>query len=635
MNDQVQLLDQHGHPLQMRQDTAHFAASRIARELRDWTPSLESADAEMLGENRTIAARSYDLERNNGIAGGAIRTQIDNIVGTGLRLVSKPDYRILGKTKEWAAEWARLAESEWRTFADSPDFDAARQLNFGGMTVLQMRAAFLAGEGLGLVMWLPNRPGAKWATAIQAIDPARLGNDGCMFTDKLRDGIEVNEYGEPIAYHIRKSHPGEAFGFGGDTTFERVEARTPFGRRRVIHLYEKLRAGQTRGKAILASVMGAFKMLDHYQRSELQATVANALIAAFIETPMGGEDIANLFGDSKEYIKQRDANGFDVKLEGASVIPLFPGDKMSAFNPGRPNTAYSAFVEAVLRYISAGLNMPYELLMKDFSKTNYSSARAALLEAWRYFMAKRDWVATYWADPIYELWMEEAVSKGKIDAPDFYENRAAYCRCQWIGPGRGLLDPLKEAQASDLRMKMGASTLEKECAEQGEDWEEVLQQRARERSLALSLGMEDIHAPPAQGGATGQQSAPATTDDAEDTDDVEDSDSQASPVARAKEPTMPPTKSGEPVAKAAPPAKPGGVDVADFRNQVDAYGIGVRAGVITPQKSDEEYFRSKAKLPAQSDEVNAVWDKEPTRRPLTISNAALGTAPITPMEDQP
>ena len=523
MNEQVQLLDQHGHPLQMRQDTSHFAASRVARELRDWTPSLESADAELLGENPTIPARRSELDRNNGIAGGAIRTQIDNIVGTGLRLSAKPDYRALGKTKEWAAEWSRIAEAKWRTFADSTDFDAARQLNFGGMTVLQLRAAFLSGDGLALALWLPDRPGAKWATAIQAIDPARLGNQCGLITEKMRDGVEINEYGEPVAYHIRKTHPGDVYNFGGDITFERVEARTAWGRRRVIHLYEKLRAGQTRGKAILASVMGAFKMLDHYQRSELQATVANALIAAFIETPMGGEDIANLFGTPQQYMKERNANGFDVKLEGASVIPLFPGDKMSAFNPGRPNTAYSAFVEAVLRYISAGLNIPYELLMKDFSKTNYSSARAALLEAWRYFMARREWISTYWADPCYELWMEEAVSKGEIDAPDFYENRAAYTRCRWIGPGRGLLDPLKEAQASDTRMKMGMSTLEQECAEQGDDWEEVLQQRARERDYALSLGMQDIHAGPVQGGAPGTSYPyPQTPDDEEDKQNTEE-----------------------------------------------------------------------------------------------------------------
>ena len=360
---------------------------------------------------------------------------------------------------------------------------------------MQLRSCLLAGDGLGLAMWLPDRPGAKWSTAVQAIDPARLSTPpGQPDGQRLRDGIEISEYGEPLAYHIRKSHPGDVYGFmPGDRAFERVPARTAFGRRRVIHLYEKLRPGQTRGKAIFARVMAAFRMLDHYQRTELQTTVANSMIAAFIKTTMSGEQVADLFGSGKQYVQER--NGWDVKLEGASVIPLLPGDGLQAFNPTRPNSAYSAFVEAILRYISAGLNMPYELLMRDFSKTNYSSARAALLEAWRYFLAMREWLATYWADPVYELWLEEAVNRGEVDAPDFYENRAAYCACRWIGPGRGWIDPLKEAQAADSRMnEAGISTFERECAEQGLDWEEVLEQRAKERDFGKTLGL-DVHAP--------------------------------------------------------------------------------------------------------------------------------------------
>lgn len=493
----VQILDAHGQPLRASMaDTAHFAASRIAREMKNWTPALESADGELLYESDTIAARSYDLERNNGIAGGVIRTNIDNIVGTGLRLAAKPDYRALGRTKEWADEWSRNTEAKWRTFADTLEFDAARQLNFGGMTTMQLRACLLSGDAIGLPMWLPNRPGAKWSTAIQAIDPARLSTPtGQINGPRMRDGIEViPETGEPVAYHFRKSHPGDGYGFlQGDTAFERVPAMTPFGRRKVIHLYEKLRPGQSRGKAIFAKVMAAFRMLDHYQRTELQTTVANSMIAAFIKTTMTGEQVAELFGSGKQYVQER--NGWDVKLEGASVIPLFPGDELQAFNPTRPNSAYSAFVEAILRYIGAGLNMPYELLMKDFSKTNYSSARAALLEAWRYFLAMREWLATYWADPIYALWLEEAVNRGEVEAPDFYENRAAYCACRWIGPGRGWVDPLKEAQAADSRMnEAGVSTLERECAEQGLDWEEVLEQRAKERDFGKTLGL-DVHAP--------------------------------------------------------------------------------------------------------------------------------------------
>ena len=78
-----------------------------------------------------------------------------------------------------------------------------------------------------------------------------------------------------------------------------------------------------------------------------------------------------------------------------------------------------------------------------------------------------------------------------VEAADFYTNRFAYTRAKWIGPGRGWIDPVKEAQAAQIRMDAGISTLEDECAEQGLDWEEVLEQRARERSRMEELGLLD------------------------------------------------------------------------------------------------------------------------------------------------
>ncbi len=499
----LRIVDQFGSPIRASEcDTSHFAASREARELRRWTPALESADTELFGERDTIAARAYDLERNNGIAGGAIRTLIDNIAGIGLRLSARPDYRALGRDKAWSDEWSATTEASWRTFANSRDFDAARNLNFNGQTVVMLRAALLAGDGLAVPQWLPDRPGAKWATCFQLVDPARLSSPGGQFgqigmfgkSGSTRDGVEVNSHGEAVAYHIRKNHPGDVYALGaGAEEYERIPARTAHGRRRVIHLFEQTRPGQTRGKSILAGVMGAFKMLDHYQRIELQTVVVNSMIAAFIETPMKPEEIAELFGSTEKYMDSR--NGWNVKLEGASVIPLHPGDKLNSFTPTRPNSAYEAFVNAVLRYISTGLNMPYELLMKDFSKTNYSSARAALLEAWRYFNAQRSWLATYWAAPVYELWMEEAVARGEVEAPGFYENQAAYCAANWIGSGRGWVDPLKEANAGGERIRNNFSTLQQEAAEQGLDYRDVLEQRASEETFAKSLGLPGAAAP--------------------------------------------------------------------------------------------------------------------------------------------
>jgi lambda family phage portal protein len=495
----VQLLDSSGQPMKSGlrfkvSDTAHRAASLRTRELASWMPLLGSADSDLLSELPTLVSRSRDLTRNHGVAAGAIQTLVDNVIGTGLRLASIPDYRALGKTKEWADDWARGVESEWRAWSESTACDAANALTFHGMTALVFRASLINGEVLALPLWLESRldqRGASYATTIQLIEADRLSNPaGVQDSKTLRSGIEIDTYGAAVAYHIRKTHPGDAYiGYGQDREeWLRVPVRTQFGRLRVLHVHDKERTGQHRGKPLLTSIMAMFKMLDHYERSELQAAVVNAMIAAFIETPLDGEAIGEMFGGSVEdYLAAR--NEWDIKLQGGSIIPVFPGDKVSPFTPSRPNSGYGQFVENVLRHIGAGLNIPFELLMKDFSKTNYSSARAALLEAWRYFNARRQWMATYWAKPVYELWLEEAINRGVIDAPDFYERRAAWTRCKWIGPGRGWVDPVKEAKAAQLRMQIGLSTLEDECASQGLDWEEVLEQLAREKAKITELGL--------------------------------------------------------------------------------------------------------------------------------------------------
>jgi capsid protein len=106
------------------------------------------------------------------------------------------------------------------------------------------------------------------------------------------------------------------------------------------------------------------------------------------------------------------------------------------------------------------------------------------------------------------------VNAGEVDAPDFYENKAAYCRARWIGPGRGWIDPLKEAQAADMRMKIMVSTLEDECAEQGKDWEEVLEQYAEEeaRLKELKLTRTEVQKALGKPSSTYSSDAPAPED---------------------------------------------------------------------------------------------------------------------------
>ena len=478
--------------------SAHAGASTSDLSMASWQPFAGSADADLLPDLGMLASRSRDLMRNNGLAAGGQQTLKDNIIGSVLRLSATPDYRLLEWDRAQARTWANTVEAEFRTFADSTECDAAGQLNLLGLTLQALGGSMMNGEALALPLWLPE-PGQRWATRLMMIEADRLDTPpGMGSRSDMRGGVEINAYGAPVAYHIRRSHPGDAIGMqwfaSAADTFDRIPAYTDWGRRRVLHLHDKERTGQSRGKPILSAVMREFNMAGKYATTELQAAVANSMIAAFLESDLDPESAAALFGETPRSAWETSVSQARHirQMQGAAIIPLPAGARLSSFTPGRPNAAFDAFMVATLRHIAAGMNIPYELLLKDFSRTNYSSARAALLEAWRYFHGRRRWLTDYWLRPIFELWLEEAINAGRIEAPDFYGNRYAYTRCRFIFSGRGWVDPVKEATAAALRIEKGLSTMEAECAEQGLDWEEVLEQQAYEANRRAELGLPPL-----------------------------------------------------------------------------------------------------------------------------------------------
>ena len=467
-------------------ETAYAAASRSAKDLTSWQPWRMSPDAALLGELDTINARGDDLARNNGVAAGAERTYVDNVIGPRVVCKPNPDRVALKKDATWVDEWSREVEAEAKSFFDGVYFDAGARLNFHSATRLQATTLASAGEHLALPLWLTDR-GSRWNTAIQLIDPARLSNpNGRSDSATLRGGIEIDAYGAPLAYNIRKSHPGDLFSLGAFSTagtWERIPAWTPFGRARVIHGFEPNRIGQNRGRPPIAPVARMFKMYDHLTVEKLRSTVLNAMIFAAMETPLDQEAFVTAFGGDKISDYQDSLKEWRVQMKGGAIIPMPPGTKLNPFLPGGPDSELDAFATLMLRHIGVGLNMPYELIFKDFSKTNYSSARAALLEAWRYFYGCRQMVSDGWCSVIYDLWFEEAVNRGRIPdckPEDFYARRLAWTQAKWIYAGRGWVDPLKEAQAAGTRMDNNLSSEEDEAAEQGKDARDIREQRARE-----------------------------------------------------------------------------------------------------------------------------------------------------------
>lgn len=486
-----------------------WGGSRPSQALAGWTPPLLSADASWLDERDTSVGRIRDLERHEGWVSSGIDKQVDMLVGGTFRLNAKPDALALGISEDEAQELGRQIQSEWRGYAEDPTFrcDAERQLPFAGLMGLLAREFVTIGEGLGVLRWM-DRPGRPYATALHVVDADRLSNPHNRMDDEfLAGGVERDEDGAPTAYYIRKAHPGDLYMRGAKaTTWDRIPRWDDLGnaqRPKVLHVYDKKRPGQTRGVSRLVSTLVKLKMLSRYSEAEVKTAAINATIVGAIYTQMGADYAAERLGDESavpdwNVFNSQRADFYEQSarvMDENRFITLFPTDRLDLNTQPRQTAGYPAFQSAFLQAFYAALGISYEQGSMDWSKVNYSSARAALNEVWRGVARLRAILTWSAANLVYYAWLEEALDRGRIKVPtgavDFYDAPAAWMRAEWIGPARGYIDPVKEAQAAVLRMNAQISTLERESAEQGGDYETNLAQLSREQEDRRRLGLGD------------------------------------------------------------------------------------------------------------------------------------------------
>jgi len=416
---------------------------------------------------------SRDLNRNDPVASGATDTITFNIVGQGLGPQSRIRADRLGIPDNRAKQLQQQAEDAWDLWGRHAD--AGNRMTIDELQFLAIRKVVEDGEILAIPV-MSDEPWRPFSRCLEMIESERLDS----FSAAAPHGIKVGPRGEPQTYYIRQVDWRT-----GMLTGERIpiEARDLKGRPKIIHVFPSRRVGQLRGVPWFAPVISYFRDLNAYLEAEVVAARVSACLAVFI-TKMDPLQAGMAQGSGVDAKGNRYQN-----LEPGLVGYLGIGEDIQVVDPKRPGNTFEPFLTGLLRLIGAALNLPYELLLKDFSKTNYSSARAALLEGRRMFMTWRNWFARRFLQPIYELVLEEAFARGLFEAPDWERNKVEYCRCIWIGGGWGWIDPTKEVEASKMALDWGLSTLAEEAAAQGRDWEETLEQRAREEKKIGDLGL--------------------------------------------------------------------------------------------------------------------------------------------------
>lgn len=467
---------------------SNYGASRTKKSLFGWLFHGGSAREDIQENLDVLRQRSRDLYMGVPLATGALKTYRTNVVGLGLRLKSQIDYEFLGLTEEEAQTLETQIEREFALWADSTACDLERLDNFCELQQLAFLNWLMSGD---IITLLPTtkRVNMPYDLRVRLIEADRLSDPYGSIDPHIVGGVEVNDAGEVVAYHISTHHP--LSWEPSETKWQRVEAYgAKTGRRNVLHIMNRERIGQRRGVPMLAPVIEALKQLGRYTDAELVAAVVSGMFTVFIEKDGVSSDGA--FGEviaEEQQVDSGDENS--IELAPGAVVDLGSGEKAHDMNPGRPNTAFDGFVVSICRQIGAALEMPYEILVKNFN-ASYSASRAALLEFWKAVKMYRSWLVTDFCQPIFEEWLTEAVAKGRISAPGFFADpliRKAYCTAEWNGPAQGLLNPVQEVNAAAARVENGFSTGEREAAEMnGSDFYRNARQRKQEKRI-----MEEVN----------------------------------------------------------------------------------------------------------------------------------------------
>ena len=483
--------------------------------------------------NSTLRQRARMLYMSAPIATSAIKTNRTNVVGVGLKLKSRIDREVLGLTPEQAEEWQKATEREFSLWAQNKRAcDATGMNTFYGLQQLALISWLLSGDCIGVLKQYEVDRLLPYALRVHLIESDRIATptnygDGAAINyttgknpdtgNAIYDGVEVDGNGMVVAYHIRNTYP---FEIGAPTTtWTRVLAyQEQTGLPNVVHVMDSERPDQYRGVSYLAQAIEPLLQVRRYSESELMAAVIESFFTAFVKTEAPTDDMP--FNQVEPDAPQEPKSPNEYSMGPGQINIMEPGEDVTFAQPTRPAGGFDAFVKAICSQLGAALEIPVDLLLKTFN-ASYSASRAALLEAWKAFKMRREWLVDDFCRPIYEVWMSEAVARGRIYAPGFFTNpaiRAAYLGSEWLGPSQGQLDPVKEITAEVLACSEGFSTHEQSTIRlNGGQWDANVEQLQRENEK-LSGQSPDPHQ---TGSSTGQEN-PSEQDEGEEDNNPHD-----------------------------------------------------------------------------------------------------------------
>ncbi len=502
-------------------------ASKNIGSFKNWRPQAVFSNQGEALERTAIVERSIDLTNNDPHAAGIIDNVAVTVIGSGLVPVPAIDRDAIGLPKERIRELHRQMRAVHTRWA--PRADAGGRMNAGQIQYLEKLSLLRYGEFFKLLPMIddPSRP---YLLACQLIHPLRVKTPLDMLSNpKMRDGIELGEYGQAVAVWFKKSGTTVLSVPDISKNFVRIPIRSGH-RLNLIHGFVAKEPEQVRGWPVLAPAMKYLRDMNDLLSAELVSNVVTAALAYFIETSGDPYQLAANFTTHTDDYKNSDGTSRVQRYqETYPGIIMYgnSGEKPHMLAAARPGTTFEPFIKTVKKSISMAVNLPYVVMFKDVEGTNFAGFRSAMLDAWRVFEADRQWHAGTSLQPVFSMLMEEAWLRGEIDyGADFYRYRDAYARAQWRGAPKGDIEPVKAAQADKILIDAKLKTRTQSTIERGGDFRANVEELAEEKALLEENGLYDESAPTEGASAQGDVGGTALggSKDLGETEEGEDDD---------------------------------------------------------------------------------------------------------------
>ena len=415
-----------------------------------------SGDTAIHGHAVSIRGQARYLDENHDIVTGLLNTLEQKVVGPkGISIEPMP-YTVAGeKAEDLAADITRLFEE----FSIAPD--TTGEYSREEMERLSCRSWLRDGEMFGKHVFgnVPNfRHNTSIPFSIELLEADFLPFNKSDLDSRVYQGIERNNWGQALAYHFYKNHPGDMRGFEFETV--RVPAE------RVQHLKYTDRIRQGRGISILHAVITRLEDLKDYEESERVAARISAVLAAYIK-------------------KNGPAQG--KQINGERTFPIAPGIVYDGLQPNedvgtiqsnRPSALLQPFRDSMLRAVASGTRGTFSTISGQYDGT-YSAQRQEMVEGYAGYETLQRMFISKWSKPIYRKFIDACIASGRIEIPADVVPESIY-NALYFGPVMPWIDPDKESKGHERDVKAGFSTEAEVIRKKGQNPQEVKTQRQKE-----------------------------------------------------------------------------------------------------------------------------------------------------------